>query len=60
MPFRSEAQRKFLYANHPEIAKEFGAATPKDAILPKHVKGSEAQKRHVRTVKGLSRAFPNR
>lgn len=37
MPFRSEAQRKFMFAKHPEIAKrwahEYG--TPKD--LPEHV-----------------------
>jgi hypothetical protein len=38
MPFRSEAQRRFMFSQHPEIAKEFQAATPKDANLPEHVK----------------------
>lgn len=38
MPFKSEAQRTFLWANHPEMAQrwadEYG--TPKD--LPRHKK----------------------
>ena len=38
MPFKSQAQRGSLYANHPKIAKEFEAATPKGKKLPKHVK----------------------
>lgn len=38
MPFRSNAQRKYLWAKHPEVAREFAAATPKDAKLPEHVK----------------------
>lgn len=37
MPFKSEAQRKFLWANHPEVAKEFASHTPKGAKLPKRV-----------------------
>ena len=36
MPFKSEAQRGFMYANHPKLAKEFEAATP-DGKLPEHV-----------------------
>ncbi len=38
MPFRSEAQRRFLFARHPDIAKRWAAeyGTPKN--LPKHVK----------------------
>ena len=27
MPFQSDAQRKFMYANHPEIAKKWEAET---------------------------------
>ncbi len=38
MPMRSEAQRKYLWAKHPEIAKEFEAETPKGKKLPEHVK----------------------
>lgn len=47
MPFRSEAQRGFMFAKHPKIAKEFEAATPAGADLPEHVKkmadGGEVQ-----------------
>lgn len=38
MPFKSKAQRAFMYANHPTIAKRFEAHTPKGTKLPKHVK----------------------
>lgn len=37
MPFKSQAQRGFMFANHPEIAKRFAAETPKGAKLPYHV-----------------------
>lgn len=38
MPFKSSAQQRFMYANHPEIAKRWQAeyGTPKN--LPQHVK----------------------
>lgn len=38
MPFKSQAQRKWMYANHPEMAKEWEKETPKDKKLPKKVK----------------------
>lgn len=38
MPFKSKAQRAYLYANKPEIAKEFASKTPKNKKLPKKVK----------------------
>lgn len=34
MPFQSQAQRGYMYANHPEIAKRFEAETPKGKKLP--------------------------
>lgn len=37
MPFKSEAQRKWMFANHPEMAKKWAAHTPKGK-LPKKVK----------------------
>jgi hypothetical protein len=37
MPFVSRAQRAYLYANNPKVAKEFEAATPKGKKLPEHV-----------------------
>jgi len=45
MPFKSEAQRKFLFAKRPKIAKEFAEHTPKGKKLPKKVK------RVVKTVR---------
>ena len=44
MPFKSEAQRKFMYAKHPKLAKEFEAATPKGKKLPEHVKAKAKTK----------------
>jgi hypothetical protein len=38
MPFKSEAQRRYLYAKNPKVAKEFEAKTPKGKKLPKKVK----------------------
>lgn len=38
MPFRSQAQRAYLYSQNPEIAKEFAKHTPKGAKLPMKVK----------------------
>ena len=40
MPFKSEAQRRYLFAKEPEVAKEFAKATPKGKKLPEHVKKS--------------------
>ncbi len=40
MPFKSEAQRRLLWAKHPDIAREFADATPKGTKLPAHVKKS--------------------
>mgnify|MGYP003149615512 CR=1 FL=1 len=48
MPFKSKAQRAYLYANEPKVAKEFAKKTKKGAKLPKKVKKearSEAAKR---------------
>ncbi len=38
MPFKSQAQRGYMYAEHPEMAKEWESATPKGKRLPGHVK----------------------
>lgn len=38
MPFKSEAQRKFMYSQKPALAKEFEEHTPKGKKLPKKVK----------------------
>lgn len=41
MPFKSNAQRKYLFLHHPKIAEEFAKATPKGKKLPEHVKKSK-------------------
>jgi hypothetical protein len=56
MPFKSQAQRAYMYANHPQLAKEFEEATPKGASLPEHVAkmayGGETNPMHE-TVKSM-------
>jgi len=37
MPFKSEAQRKWMHKNKPKMAAEFEDATPKGANLPERV-----------------------
>lgn len=34
MPFQSDAQRRFMYAKKPELAKKFSNETPKKVNLP--------------------------
>jgi hypothetical protein len=38
MPFRSEAQRRALYAKDPKVAKEFEKHTPKGKKLPERIR----------------------
>lgn len=35
MPFKSKAQRGYLWANEPKVAKKFAKHTPKGKKLPK-------------------------
>jgi hypothetical protein len=56
MPFQSQAQRGYMFVHHPEIAKEFAAATPKGKKLPYHKKKSNPKKSaHTGFMKGLSK-----
>jgi hypothetical protein len=43
MPFKSQKQRAWMYANRPEMAKEWESATPKDK---KRVKKHTRKKSH--------------
>lgn len=38
MPMKSKAQRAFLWANHPDVARKFEKKTPKGKRLPRKVK----------------------
>lgn len=51
MPFKSDAQRKYLFANNPKVAKEFAAATPKNAKLPEKVTKKITKPMTVKKVK---------
>ena len=44
MPFKSKAQKGWMYANKPEMAKEWQAETPKGKKLPNKVKKKKAKK----------------
>lgn len=37
MPFASQAQARFMFANHPAVAREFASKTPNIKALPQHV-----------------------
>jgi len=44
MPMKSKAQRRFLWATNPEVAKEFESKTPEGKKLPEHLaKGGKCQ-----------------
>lgn len=45
MPYRSEAQRRFLHARHPEIAARWDAKYETPTHLPQHVSTTHAQRR---------------
>jgi hypothetical protein len=49
MPFRSEAQRRKLWAINPDLARKWEALTPKGAHLPEHVTPKKKPKKHRRT-----------
>lgn len=48
MPFKSQAQRRWMYANDPEMAKRWESETPKGRKLPaKKTKPTKRGKRHA-------------
>ncbi len=44
MPFKSEAQRRWMFSQKPEMAKEWASETPKGKKLPEHVKSKSKSK----------------
>lgn len=38
MPIKSKAQQRWMFANHPKIAKRWAKHTPDIKNLPEHVK----------------------
>ena len=55
MPFKSEAQRRYLYANEPAVAKRWEKETPKGKRLPKKLKKSSLLSAYTEGGKRLSR-----
>lgn len=45
LPFKSQAQRGYLFAHDPKVAKEFAADTPKGEKLPRRVRPKLRPKR---------------
>jgi len=41
MPFKSDSQRRYLWAKKPKVAKEFAAKTTNGMQLPEHVSNSK-------------------
>ena len=41
MPFKSQAQARYMFKMHPKIAKEFAAKTISIKSLPQHVKNDK-------------------
>ncbi len=44
MPFKSTAQRRWMYANDPKMAKRWERETPKGKKLPKRVKKKKGRR----------------
>mgnify|MGYP003657561184 CR=1 FL=1 len=63
MPFKSEKQRKWMYANDPEMAKKWEKDTPKGKKLPqkklpqKKSKANEAKQTLVDMIREEIRAY---
>lgn len=51
MPFVSKAQRRWMYANDPEMAKEWEGHTPKGKKLPERLKQAAKNLRKKRQKK---------
>jgi len=45
MPFKSQAQRKWMYVHDPEMAEKWEEHTPKNKPLPKKVTKKNAPKK---------------
>ena len=60
MPFKSEAQRGFMYTQHPKMAKEFEKHTPKGKKLPNKMPASHmkmSKKDHEDMMNGYRKKY---
>ncbi len=51
MPFKSKAQMRFLYANHPDIAKRWEDSYGIPSRLPNKVNGGNIEARIMKATK---------
>jgi hypothetical protein len=58
MPFVSQQQRKWMYANDPEMAKEWEKHTPKNKKLPKRKKKSSFESLSIRRASRKEKLNP--
>ena len=52
MPFKSKAQRGYLFATNPALAKKFSKETPKGKKLPAHANKVTARKTALSRMAG--------
>ena len=50
MPFKSESQRRMMYARYPKLAEEFEKETPKGKKLPARIKPKKRPARKKRAA----------
>lgn len=56
MPFKSQAQRRYMYKNLPEIAAQWEKETPKGTNLPKRV-GNKGKTQSLLRTRRLRKRF---
>jgi hypothetical protein len=52
MPFKSKAQQKWMFSQHPKMAKEWADKTPNIKNLPEHVKQDKNIVKHLKNKRG--------
>ena len=56
MPFKSQAQAKFMFAKHPKMAKEWADVTPSIKELPEKVSPKKRKKKKSSKAKKKKRS----
>ena len=57
MPFESQAQRRFMYAKDPKMARRFEKKTPKNKKLPER-KGKPIREKQIKSLKQFFYKLP--
>ena len=56
MPFKSQSQRRYMFSQHPEIAKRWVEETPVNTgYIPEKTSKSKSKKNRKDKYKGLTR-----